>query len=323
MGRSIALHSKISPLHRSIMLHFASIRCSQGFVPLLVGILLICFPSFVNSQDQFTELNPILIWQGGAPGFEASIPSKEIIEVTKSGERNVMNVHAPSLVPYLPEPEKSLGIAIVVAPGGGHSKLCIDHEGHNICRWLSSHGVAAYILKYRLCREKDTRYTLEEHAVSDLERAIRWVRANGKLKKDASLQVGAMGFSAGGELVFLAAQRDGSSTNTSYDAIEKESGRPDFQCLIYPGKSHLIAPSSTTPPVFIACGMQDRKDISEGMAEAYLRYKQSGVPAELHIYSGAGHGFGYRTNMKGPVSTWPDRLMDWIHDQVLKSKPRT
>lgn len=305
------------------MLHFPSIRCSQHFLTMLAGIWLVGSPSLVSSQDQVAEPHPIQIWQAGVPGFASHASKEEIIEVTKSGERNVMNVHTPSLVPYLPAPEKSSGVAIVVAPGGGHSKLCIDHEGHNICKWLSSHGVAAYMLKYRLCREKDSSYTLEEHAVADLERAIRWVRTNSKGKQDASIQVGAMGFSAGGELVFLAAQRDGGSTNTTYDTIEKESGRPDFQCLIYPGKSHLISPSPTTPPVFIACGMQDRKDISEGMAEAYLRYKQAGVPAELHIYSGAGHGFGYRTNMKGPVSTWPERLMDWIHDQVLKSKPRT
>jgi acetyl esterase/lipase len=305
------------------MLHFPSIRCSQHFLTMLAGIWLIGFPSLANAQDQVTEPNPIPIWQAGVPGFASQATKEEIIEVAKSGERNVMNVHAPSLVPYLPEPGKSIGVAVVVAPGGGHSKLCIDHEGHNICNWLSSHGVSAYMLKYRLCREKDSSYTLEEHAVADLERAIRWVRTNSNGKQDAPIQVGAMGFSAGGELVFLAAQRDGISKNTTYDAIEKENGRPDFQCLIYPGKSHLISPSSTTPPVFIACGMQDRKDISEGMAEAYLRYKQAGVPAELHIYSGAGHGFGYRTNMKGPVSTWPERLMDWIHDQVLKSKPRT
>ena len=48
------------------------------------------------------------------------------------------------------------------------------------------------------------------------------------------------------------------------------------------------------PPVFIACGYGDRPDISQGMASVYLKYKQAGVPAELHIYSNAGHGFGYR-----------------------------
>ena len=30
------------------------------------------------------------------------------------------------------------------------------------------------------------------------------------------------------------------------------------------------------------------------MAEVYLKFKQVGVPAELHIYAGAGHGFGMR-----------------------------
>jgi endo-1,4-beta-xylanase len=293
-------------------------RYCPCFFPYFTWILTIACLSVAKSQERATESDPIALWQTGVPGFESLPPTKEVVEVTKSGERNVMNVHSPSLVPYFPEPTKSIGVSIVVAPGGGHSKLCIDHEGHNICKWLADHGVAAYMLKYRLCREKDTVYTLEEHAVSDLERAIRWVRHHGPYKPDAQHHVGAMGFSAGGELVFLASQRDGVSKHVTYDEIEKHSGRPDFQCLIYPGKSHLIEPSSTTPPVFIACGMQDRKDISEGMAEAYLRYKRVGVPAELHIYSGAGHGFGYRSNMKGSVAKWPERLMDWIQDQVLR-----
>ncbi len=53
-------------------------------------------------------------------------------------------------------------------------------------------------------------------------------------------------------------------------------------------------------------------NIAEGMAQVYLKYKQAGVPAELHIYSGAGHGFGISKKNQGAVSHWPERFMEWL-----------
>src|SRR5688572_11235903 len=73
----------------------------------------------------------ILLWPNGAPGSEGKT-AEEAVEVTRSGERNITQIHKPSLTPYLPAAGKANGAAIVIAPGGGHSKLCIDHEGHNL-----------------------------------------------------------------------------------------------------------------------------------------------------------------------------------------------
>jgi endo-1,4-beta-xylanase len=71
-----------------------------------------------------------------------------------------------------------------------------------------------------------------------------------------------------------------------------EDSRPNFQGLIYPGKSRQIVPVKGSPPAFLACAFDDRPDISEGLAELYLRFKRAGVRTELHIYSTGGHGFG-------------------------------
>jgi len=116
--------------------------------------------------------------------------------------------------------------------------------------------------------------------------------------------------------VFLAAQSEGIGSPSATDEVDRQSGRPNFQCLIYPGKSSRIAVASDTPQAFIVCGYGDRQDISVGMAEAYLKFKQTGVPAELHIYSAAGHGFGVRDNNKGASSRWPERLTEWLADKV-------
>ena len=67
-----------------------------------------------------------------------------------------MNVAVPTVTPYLPEPSKATGAAMVVCPGGGYFMLSIDSEGHNVARWLAEHGIAAFVLKYRTRYAGDT-----------------------------------------------------------------------------------------------------------------------------------------------------------------------
>jgi acetyl esterase/lipase len=267
------------------------------------------------------EPQAILLWPNGAPGSEGKT-ADEVVEKTASGERNLTQIHKPSLTPYLPAAGKGTGVAIVIAPGGGHSKLCVDHEGHNLAGWLAERGVAAFVLKYRLSREKDSSYTLEGHAVGDMQRALRLVRSRAKEWEIDPAKVGALGFSAGGELVFMAAMQDGSAGTAGADAIDQQNGRPDFQCLIYPGKSSRIAVNKDMPQAFIVCGYGDRQDIAHGIAEVYLKFKDAGVPAELHIYAAAGHGFGVRKSNSGAVSHWPERLEEWLADKVNKTARR-
>ena len=71
----------------------------------------------------------------------------------------------------------------------------------------------------------------------------------------------------------------------------------------------------------MACAYNDRTDISEGLAEAYLRFKRAGVPAELHIYGTGGHGFGLRQTNKRPVGAWMVRFEEWLGDSGFLPKP--
>lgn len=96
--------------------------------------------------------------------------------------------------------------------------------------------------------------------------------------------------------------------------MERASSRPDFQGLIYPGKSDTFTVEKNMPPVFIACGYGDRPDIAEGMALLYLKYKAADVTAQLHIYSNAGHGFGYRPECTAAAAAWVDRFKEWLVD---------
>lgn len=78
----------------------------------------------------------------------------------------------------------------------------------------------------------------------------------------------------------------------SEDPIDRVNCTSNYQALIYPGRSHRFQPTVNSSPVFIVCGYHDREDIAKGMADLYLQYKALEVPAELHIYANAGHGFG-------------------------------
>lgn len=275
----------------------------------LVIFFLLSLPLAVTAQEQ----NEILLWPNVAPGSEGK-SGGEKVRVTPDGEHVVSSIHKPSLTPYLPKKEKATGAAVIIAPGGGHRELWIDHEGHNFARWLADRGIAAFVLKYRLAREPESTYKIDQHALADVQRAMRLVRSRAREWGVNAARIGVAGFSAGGEVAALVAMRYDAGNKDSSDAIERESCRPDFQALIYPGNSAQIVAAKDSPPIFMLCGYKDRADISRGLAEVYLKFKDLGVPAELHVYATAGHGFGLRERNKSAVASWPARFEDWLSE---------
>ena len=262
----------------------------------------------------------ILLWPKGAPGSEGKT-DKEVVEKSASGERKVWSIHQPSLTPFLPPKDQATGAAVIIAPGGAHRFLCVDHEGYNLAQWLSERGIAAFVLKNRLAKETNSTYKIEVEALADTQRALRLVRSRAAEWGLQPQRVGVMGFSAGGELAALASARYDSGNPSATDPVERQGSKPDFQALIYPGRSRDIVPTKDSPPVFLACGFNDRQDISEGLAEVYLRFKKAGVPAELHIFANAGHGFGVRASNHGASAAWPARFAEWLDDRGFLQKP--
>ncbi len=257
------------------------------------------------------EPKTILLWPGGAPGSEGK-SGAETTRVTPDGEHVVAGIHQPSLTAYLPPQGQATGAAVIIAPGGGHSELWMDHEGYNEAKWLSAHGVAGFVLKYRLAREKGSTYTVEGNALADIQRAIRTVRqhaAEWGVKPD---RIGVMGFSAGGEVAALAASRYHAEPVAAADETDSQSDKPSFEALIYPAIPADMNLSKETPPAFLACGENDRQNISQGLPELYLAMKKAGASAELHVYAGVGHGFGLRDRTKGALAGWIVRFYEWM-----------
>jgi acetyl esterase/lipase len=258
----------------------------------------------------------IPLWRAGAPGSEGkSAPEK--VRITSEGDHVVSSVHRPTITPYLPDKRGATGTAIVVVPGGAHRELWMDHEGYNVARYLRDHGIAAFILKYRLARDSGSTYTIEGQSVPDLQRAIRLVRSNAAAWGVDTARIGVMGFSAGGEVAGRAAAGWDDGIATAADPIDRQSSRPAFQALIYPAWLDSLAVTKRSPPLFIAAGNDDKLTPPRGMTALYLKHKDAGVPAELHIYASAQHGFGIRPTNHSPSAGWPDRLVEWLTDMKM------
>src|SRR6266536_459684 len=196
----------------------------QGQPGFLIAIASLVLLTAAHAVEPGPE---ILLWPNGAPGSEGKT-GDEKVRIADNGERVLSNIHKPSITPYLPSADKATGCAVIVAPGGGHRELWSDHEGHNVARWLSEHGVAAFVLKYRLARETNSTYIVDDHALADMQRAIRLVRSRATEWGIATNHIGVMGFSAGGELAFLSAMRFDPGTADATDAVARQNSRPDF-----------------------------------------------------------------------------------------------
>jgi acetyl esterase/lipase len=261
----------------------------------------------------------VALWDQGAPGSEARKDEPERVDWRQEPDivfPVTYNIHHPSITPFLPAAGRATGAAIIVAPGGGHMFLTMDREGYDVGQWLADHGIAAFVLKYRLARDKAGRspYQVEVNALADGQRAIRLVRSRaGEWGVDPA-RIGFLGFSAGGELAVLVSTRSDAGHSSSADPVERASSRPDFTVLGYPG----ISPDKVTitkdqPPVFLFSAFDDART-SITNATLFLKYRAAGVPAEIHVYSEGGHGFGVRRRPMA-VSDWPDQLVAWMRDR--------
>ena len=160
------------------------------------------------------------------------------------------------------------------------------------------------------------------------------MRKNAEQWKVDPNRIGIMGFSAGGHLTVMAGTHYNEKTYDGVDDAEQLSARPDFMCPIYAaylGNDYndksaeigsLVTVTKETPPTFMAVTLDDSyRGVQAGMMLA--KFKEAGVPAEAHIYSVGGHGYGIRPSDR-PISTWHLRLKDWMQvSGLLKSGDRS
>ncbi len=261
------------------------------------------------------EGSDTLLWPNGPPGWAGDAAA------------------TPSLTVFEPPREQASGAAIVVCPGGGYMNLA-SHEAEPVAHWLTSLGVTAFLLRYRVAP-----HARHPAMLADAQRAVRTVRAHTQRWHVDPQRIGILGFSAGGHLASTAATLFDAGDQNAVDPVERASSRPDVAILIYPvitleepfahagsrtnllgetpephlvrGLSSHLQVSPATPPTFLVHGAEDASVPCENSLLMALALRQAGVPFELHIYERGAHGFGLQATAPG-VSPWTERCAEWL-----------
>jgi acetyl esterase/lipase len=215
---------------------------------------------------------------------------------------------------------------MLIFPGGGYWNLYWQLEGEEVAAWLNSMGVTGVILKYRVPRRSDEpEAEPARRPLQDAQRAISLVRSKANEWGINPQRIGVVGFSVGGHLAMAAATSFQKRSYEPIDDVDKISCRPDFAIPVYPGllkasDEDELLPGlrvpAYAPPVVLVHGSDDIVSSPKESVVMYLALKRANVPAELHIYSGATHGFGVRKTQH-TCSSWMEACANWLRHQGL------
>jgi acetyl esterase/lipase len=294
------------------------------------------------------------IWPGAAPnpqpvaGPEFAATSGQDALIGGKTVVGISNVTRPTMTVYSPT-GKNTGAAVVVFPGGGYQILAIDLEGSEVCDWLTPKGITCILLKYRVTDvgpyPKSGPYPESPMALEDAQRTLGLVRLHAAEWHIDPHKIGVLGFSAGGHLSSAISNLFAQRLYPAVDAADKESCRPDFAVVLYPGHLSLTAAesdarrgtrkfvlphsvhpaiaeedlalnpdlhiTSRTPPTFLLQAEDDHVDNVNDSLSYYIALKNAGVPVEMHLYPHGGHAFGLRRT-KSPITGWPQLVETWI-----------
>jgi acetyl esterase/lipase len=261
------------------------------------------------------------LWQGAVPLAHGTNPIKDI----------------PTLTPYWPAPDHGSGAAMVICPGGGYGALA-PYEGKDYAEFLARHGIASFVLKYRLGSNGYRHPAM----MYDVQRALRYVRSHAADWHLDPKRIGVMGSSAGGHLASVAATHFDAGDSSAADPIDQVSCRPDIAVLIYPvitmglmtnpGSLHnLLGPdpdpklitflsselqvTPQTPPCFIFHRFEDQMVPVDNSLQFALALLKNGVPFDLHIFQQGKHGGGLGGSVSGDeahLHPWTRDLLYWL-----------
>jgi len=281
------------------------------------------------------------IWSGDGvpPGAEGWTRRESTMQIpwSTAPRRLTRNVVVPTLTVVEPAPGTANGTAMIVAPGGAFHFLMIDHEGHDMARWLAGLGVTAFVLKYRLAEtppddadlmefrtqlhkrlggpkpgdstppDRPDMRAIREMGEADGRQAMSFVRENASRWGIDPARIGIAGFSAGGGVSLGAAMQ-----------FTSES-RPDFAVGIYPAYPAYLSVPENAPPLFLVISDDDPQVAALSSAKLYADWHNAGSKAELHVFGNGGHGYGMLD--AGFLSDiWPELLRRWLVERGFLPK---
>lgn len=302
-------------------------RARRGLLAFVLGIMCLSAAPVRAQNDRMQPIaapsqpEAITLDTGPLPGATAAEAWHR-----QYGSMFARNVTVATLTPFLPDPAKATGTAVIVAPGGGFRTLSMENEGWDVARALARRGVAAFVLKYRLnptppdmpgfeasmramfsgaARATPAATSLEPQ-IADARAAFALIRRRaGEWRIDTD-RIGMIGFSAGAMLTMATTTAGGSA-------------QPAFIGNIYGPLSPVTVPAAA-PPLFVALAADDPffGNAGFGLIDSWRTAKR---PVEFHLYEQGGHGFGMYP--KTTTSTgWFDAFSRWLEMHgFLKAKP--
>lgn len=286
------------------------------------GFALMCLLPFALQAQRIINLYPNKIPNAKATNIQDTVTNTYPVLIRRS-----IN---PTLEMYLPEKDKASGAAVVIVPGGGYSVIVYSGEGLVTAKEFAQHGVAAFVLKYRLPNDSfELNKTIAP--LQDAQQAIKMVRDSASQWNVDTNKVGIIGFSAGGHLASTEA------THYQKALIENKSNtnlRPDFLMIVYPvismqdslthadSRKQLLGSNPTkelineysnqlhvdehTPPTWITHAADDNVVDVDNSINFFEQLRHHKVPVEIHIYPKGGHGFIFRH------PGWMEPLFLWM-----------
>ncbi|UYY57427.1 alpha/beta hydrolase [Sphingomonas sp. S2-65] len=291
----------------------------------LVGAALACalsVPAFAQDDKMRpieipAQPNAIELGTGPLPG--GNTPESWHSQYGSVFARNVV---VATLTPFLPDPAKATGTAVVVAPGGGFRTLSMENEGWDVARALAAKGVAAFVIKYRLNQTPREMAAFEKSMaemfsttaarpprpnpeqmmaglapqIADARAAFALIRRRATEWRVDPNRVGMVGFSAGAML-------------TMATAMAGQDAKPAFIANIYGPLASVTVPADA-PPLFVALASDDPFFANGGFG-LIDSWKAAKRPVEFHLYEQGGHGFGMYP--KTTTSTgWFNAFASWM-----------
>ena len=264
---------------------------------------------------------------------DAAIPNSKPGPDEESSENGswVKKVSRPVIQVYLPAKTKATGASVVIFPGGGYTGLTFDYEGTQQANYFIDHGIAAFVVKYRI---PDDRTMLDKSMgpLQDAQQALRFARQHAAEWNLDAARIGAIGFSAGGHVAATLATHFDKSYVDNPDHVDL---RPSFLVLVYPvismdaklthrdSRKALLGAAPTesqirffsnelhvtrnTPPALLLHAADDRLVDVDNSVVFFEALRRAGVPVETRFFEKGQHGF-----FLIPRDRWQSAIMDWL-----------
>lgn len=279
---------------------------------------------------EYENEKPIDLWSSleDMPYYEKENPGQKISTIT----------------PFIAEEGAGKG-CVIICPGGGYTSVATKKEGTEPAQAFNEQGISAFVLDYRVAPYHYQAF------LSDVCRAVRYVRYYAEDFGINPDRIAIMGFSAGGHLAAMNLKH-AKEDEQQLDAIDQVNAQADYGILCYPvitlegkfahegskenflGKENMdnqeLAKKYSAQnnidgemsPCFVwHCKGDEAVPFANSQAFANMM-KKAGVNCELHLYENGAHGIGMAKEYEG-AKEWFSQCLAWLTENHFMDEAKT